>query len=238
MGHCGNSGYSPQPHIHLHLQVAAQPGDSSLPYVFGSHIQQGRFIAYGIPEEGAQIEPFLPETGLQQALSLTLDRKLQYHWYRDGELQWELRIEVRMNPSGETYLDSGRGHLYFNQSDSEFYCYRLEGRDPALALLFSALPRIPLGGDAGMSWQDTLPLQVLRQGWRWHLASLLRAVLPTVGDSHYSARWQQTNLIEGRVRHAGGEMRVMAHLGSLAWFNEITIGRHRLVGYGAEGVES
>ncbi len=228
LGLCGNSGYSPQPHIHIHLQVAARPGDNSLPFVFHSHLHQGRFIAYGIPQEGESVEPFTAEQELQQALSLPLDTRLRYRWQQDDELQREVQLVVKMNPYGETCLDSGRGQLYFNQDDSQFYCYRLEGSDPALALLFRALPRIPLGGEAGMTWQDSLPLQVLQQGWRWHLGSLLKVLLPTLGESRYSAHWQDAKQVRGSVCHAGRETPISARLEPLAWFQEITIGGHRL----------
>jgi urea transporter len=228
IGLCGNSGYSPQPHIHIHLQTTVLPGASSLPFVFDSHLHQGRFIAYGIPEEGAVIEPFTAETGLQHALSLPLDTLLRYRWYRDGELVREVHLTVKMNPYGETFLDSGHGHLYFNQDGSQFYCYRLEGNDPALALLFRALPRVPLGGEAGMDWQDTLPLQVLQRGWRWHLGSLLKVLLPTLGDSRYSAHWHEAWQIRGSVLHAGKEIPLTARLDPITWFKEIAVGSDRL----------
>jgi hypothetical protein len=228
IGLCGNSGYSPQPHIHIHLQAAVRPGGNTLPFVFDSHLHQDHFIAYGVPEEGSVIEPFTAEQGVQQAMSLPLDTLLSYRWYRDDELLREVHLAIKMNAYSETYMDSGHGQLYFYQDGSQFYCYRLEGNDPALALMFRALPRVPLGGESGMIWQDTLPLQVLQRGWRWHLGSLLMILLPTLGNSRYSACWHETGQIRGSILHAGKEVPLTARLEPLAWFKEITVGNHRL----------
>ena len=120
-----------------------------------------------------------------------------------------------MNPLGETYLDSGKGHLYFNQNDSQFYCYRLEGDDPPLSLLFSALPRIPLSNDKGITWKDTLPLQAVHLSWYWYLFSLLRVMMPSIGEMHYSAHWRETGLIEGCIKHAEEETEISAYLDTI-----------------------
>jgi hypothetical protein len=57
---------------------------------------------------------------------------------------------------------------------------------------------------------------------------LLKVLLPTLGDSRYSAHWHEAGYIRGSLLHAGKEVPLSARLDALAWFNEITIGNHRL----------
>ena len=52
LGLCGNSGYSPQPHVHVHVQALPDLGAPTLPFKFSSYVTGSSFKDVGVPEEG------------------------------------------------------------------------------------------------------------------------------------------------------------------------------------------
>jgi urea transporter len=57
LGHCGNSGRSPVPHIHLQLQESAKPGGKSLPTVFSEGVVNNEIRVNVNPEKDDRLAP-------------------------------------------------------------------------------------------------------------------------------------------------------------------------------------
>ena len=53
---CGNSGYSPQPHIHIQVQATEEIGSQTIPFSFFGYTISGKFYANNLPEENEIIE--------------------------------------------------------------------------------------------------------------------------------------------------------------------------------------
>jgi urea transporter len=199
LGLCGNSGYSPQPHIHIQVQGSAQIGSPTLPFSFQGFIQEGQFFSNDLPKEKHTVQPLYLDRDLDFQMTFLLDSCYTFKAIQEGKADQWLNLTVAMMPGGETYFDSGHGKLFFNKDSHSFYFYRIEGDDPWLAMLFTALPRLPLVYHQSMHWKDSPPAAAISNGWHKQLINLLRAFYHNIGLATYTAQWTSKNIISGQI---------------------------------------
>ncbi len=158
LGLCGNSGYSPQPHIHVHVQLLPEVGVPTVPFKFSSYLSKEIFHDVGIPKKGEVIEPVYPDKGLQNKLNFLIDQEFSYEVITGKRLE-ELNVKVEMASDGMFYFTDGSAKLYFGISNSTFYFYHIEGNlnSPLKYFLFCA-SKIPLTFRENLKWRDYLPL--------------------------------------------------------------------------------
>jgi urea transporter len=235
LGLCGNSGYSPQPHIHVQAQASVHVGAATMPFCFQGYLDKGEFVAFNLPEEGSQVEPLYAERSLEYKTAFILEQKFHYRAFDDSDREIDLILKVCMDSNGETYFssdfNSGNGKLFFNRNKHSFYFYRLEGNDPWLSLIFSALPRLPLLYRAKMSWQDKLPVAAAVSDWHRHLINFARAINYRVGRLEYHASWSREGVIQGylNINNRTNESRkVEVRLHKRLGFELIRVGKQRL----------
>lgn len=202
LGLCGNSGYSAQPHIHLQVQASGQVGAVTLPFRFVSFRESNRFSARGLPGVGDQVQPLVADRSLQYRAALPLGETLRYRVGAGAALGSNLELRVCMDELGQYFLDSGKGHLYFALDPSGFYFYRMDGNDSWLALLFQALPHLPLAYERGMTWSDSVPLAAVERGLRRRLLDLLRSFWHGAGRNRFRGCWIADGIVEGQLSRA------------------------------------
>ncbi len=172
LGLCGNSGYSPQPHIHVQAQLADTPGAASAPFSFVSYAEDGVFHANNLPKVGTRVEPLYPNKRLDSVTNFVLDEEFHYDVKRNGRTAGALTLRVRMALDGTFYFDSGKGQLYFGRHEGTFHAFRCDGSDPALRALFLALPRLPLACRDKLTWNDFVPVGLVATGVRGALVGV------------------------------------------------------------------
>ncbi|WP_211173026.1 hypothetical protein [Brasilonema bromeliae] len=77
--------------------------------------------------------------------------------------------------------------------------YRLEGDDPRLALLFLAMPRLPLARQTGQQWFDYLPSSMLVSGLRLVLYQFCSSFYPRLASARYVGQWQSNGTLIGTI---------------------------------------
>jgi urea transporter len=132
LGLCGNSGYSPQPHIHIQVQENGELGSDTLPFSFVNYTVNNQHQSIGSPEVDAQVESLLGERNIQDQTTFKFGEVYHYEVWQDGRKIDELILTVKIAPDGTYYFDSGRGKLYFGKYDGTFYFYSVDGKDPYL----------------------------------------------------------------------------------------------------------
>ena len=178
IGLCGNSGYSPQPHLHMHVQAYNYVGSYTLPFSFVSYLDDNCFHSNDTPEKGAVVEPGpLIEPALDAATGFLLGDKIQYGVYQGGKRIASVNWLVDMAIDGTMCLQSDFGRLYFGKHAGTFYVYSVDGKDPYLRALWAALPRLPLSYRKGVSWNDFIPISLIVSGIRRGWADLAASVV-------------------------------------------------------------
>ncbi len=205
LARCGNSGYSPEPHLHLHVQEGRTTGEATLPFHLSNVEQQGELRLRSIPSQGQLLRGALPQPDMQAAWSYMLDQRL---CFRNGEQL--CRCWVSLAPDGAFQFESDQGSLRWFQQNSWLRFYALEGSDPVLNILAEALPSLPLHAEPGQSWEDlsvALPMPTFRQ----------RLLYLNGGQPRQSTQVQysQAGLLQSRSRCGEFRIQVSAEQGLL-----------------------
>lgn len=157
LGLCGNSGYSPEPHIHIQVQKTGEIGAQTRPFGFLGFMENQAYSTSAVPKKGAILSPLYPAPRLERAVSPVLEREFVFEVQQQGREPEQHALTVEMAPGGGAALKSERGALHFGRRGDTHFLYSVEGDDPLLSALFAALPSLPLGFRQGVVWEDRLP---------------------------------------------------------------------------------
>jgi len=202
IGLCGNSGYSPQPHIHIQAQNSAIIGAGTLPFSFIHYAEENQYHSHGRPDEGQVIESAYPMPYYDQISTFILDEKLRYSVCENQKEIEQVEFKVKMEIDGTFYFSRGESKLYFGKREGTFFLYHMTGNDPYLKMLYQCLSSMPLHNQSNMSWQDTLSNTTTLNQVQGALASLLNAVIPTRVRTTAQYQFTSENTITGHIHNA------------------------------------
>lgn len=163
----GNSGRSPQPHLHMHVQSDLYFA-ATIPFHLTSVIavkeENGKKVNhYSLslrPGEGDTVQAPVRNAALRQALRFNVGQCFEYEW--QGQVK---KLEVTLDPTGQFYLKTNRGKAAFVLSEDLLACFARSGNDPFLDALLLSVGLTPLP-EGTIAWQDrpaasTLPFSPL-----------------------------------------------------------------------------
>lgn len=173
----GNSGRSPEPHLHFQFQATPDIGSPTLPYPLGWYLEkdkhQLRLRMYAYPTEGERVLALQPDAGLQHAFGLHPGKMLAFKWKSLKAGQVTDILITRVDPYNKTYLECLRtgARAYVDSMDASVSFTSYQGsRDTALYHYYLALFRTALTRQPGVEVHDTIPLDhympVSRRLWQ------------------------------------------------------------------------
>lgn len=188
LGRCGNSGYSPEPHIHLQAQSQNVVGAATVPFALAAFWKGKTLLRNAVPQTGQRVTGLSQDQRAWQAWALSIGEELRVRLQSDADAagEWqdnELVLRAAVGEDGRPCLTSDRGRLLYARSESMLTLLRAEGDDACQRLLLAALPSLPLTADmaAGSCWQDSLPLCSLHDGWRKAVGRAALLLAPGLG---------------------------------------------------------
>lgn len=192
VGACGNSGRSPQPHLHLSVLSAAYPAAATLPFhlsavAIGAPGAAADFHLASVPAAGTCVSR--ANGGTLRPFPLLAGRGWSYCG-ADGS-QHSLQLAVQLD--GRYRIQTGRGAGAFAEdTGSVFACYgRDGGPDRFLDLLLLAAGFTP-AAESARAWHDRPPSRLLpTSAWR-----LLAALWPFAASlySNYRRQWDEQRM--------------------------------------------
>jgi urea transporter len=184
MGQCGNSGRSPQPHIHLHVQTGFALGSPTRPFHLSGICIGPRFLLDGVPQEHDLVAVPPTSEALKRSLHVQVGRRLTYAG--DGQ---EITLEVDLDPTNTFALEAASGaRMLLVESDNLLALFDRTGPHDrlfdAFALSVGLTPLI----DIEAQWTDSPPARLLPlpghlRPLRWLLPGLVAV------DSRYRRDW-------------------------------------------------
>ncbi len=165
IGRCGNSGYSPQPHIHVQVQQWAYAGAPAILFNFSQASMNGTVIRGEFhPRKGDRLASLSHSRKITGILQFILDDQINFRYLKNGEAKENLELVVKMDIDGSYYFEDKRleSRLYFVQRETDFLFISFAGNEHSpLRFLFTALPSIP-ASDLPVKWEDSLPASVVQ----------------------------------------------------------------------------
>ena len=171
LGVCGNSGRSPEPHIHFQLQGTQRMGAPTIEGAFHEIVEVAdeseELHATYVPEEGDLLRNLEPEQDLERLLSFPIGEQFTLRCLEGPGTGQEERLEVVIDLFGSLSIENRKNNsaLYFENKDSTFIAYDYLGSASSLlATMNLALPRCPFETGREMTWSDHL---VSRHFYSW-----------------------------------------------------------------------
>jgi murein DD-endopeptidase MepM/ murein hydrolase activator NlpD len=160
LGLCGNSGRSPTPHIHFHLQVGLQPGSATLPSSFTALVRAsmiGETLELShTPAQNDVCRNLEPNGDLANRLALRPGQQ----WRAHGDVVEEMTVDIDLY--GRTRVRSQRASLGCLQSPQGLRMLDLSGnRRSQLSLMRAAMPTVPFEDNPSLLWKDYVPVSGL-----------------------------------------------------------------------------
>ena len=209
---CGSSGRSPQPHLHLHVQIGEYLGGSTLPFHFGNALVRSgdqttrNFHLCKRPLDGDFISAAPISEPLAAAMKLPAGLSFRYRIKTPENGAGNTAcLNVNLSLLGQFRLTETQGaSAAFEKTAAVIGFYDRQGKTALLLdLWLLALGLTPLSSSAEC-WSDRPSMRLLPIGWGRHLLAALLRPLGTGCDSHYCRHWDE----EMQVWRQQGEHRI------------------------------
>ncbi|NOQ30080.1 MAG: peptidoglycan DD-metalloendopeptidase family protein [Helicobacteraceae bacterium] len=160
---CGNSGYSPEPHIHIQVQELAILGAFTKEFCFRSYLENSTLHFNGLPKRDEYINSTLKDPTINSRLTFILDDTFEYELFENSNFIKNISFKIKMDNNSEFYFeDEAKNRLYFFNDASEFYFYNYVGESSHLKALFILLPRLPFIHAINLKYNDFLPVYLIK----------------------------------------------------------------------------
>jgi urea transporter/murein DD-endopeptidase MepM/ murein hydrolase activator NlpD len=167
---CGNSGRSPEPHIHFQLQATPFIGARTLSYPIAFYVsrkdQQYSFHAFDIPEEGEVIQKLTPTPLLAKAFHFVPGMILEFEETK-GTISSTGKWEVFVDAANQSYLYCHQtgSYAYLTNNSTLHYFTSFQGdRTSLLYYFYLGAHKVLLSYFEGMEITDKLPIEGFHSG--------------------------------------------------------------------------
>ncbi len=161
---CGNSGRSPEPHIHFQLQTLPVVGAETIDYPFGIYLSrvnnQIKYNSYERPRKNEIVFNLEVNEFMKSSFNLYPQKKLQFVVEEKGrkkKVEWEVFTDI-YNVS-YIYCKKTNSYAYFTNDNKVFYFYNFIGSKKSLLYyFFLAFYKVPLGFYNHLQVNDTIAI--------------------------------------------------------------------------------
>ncbi len=163
---CGNSGRSPVPHLHFHLQGTPEPGSPTIKANLVNYIINNNppaFIHSGIPKKDETIVLLQPEPRLKDMLHFKVNDQYKFEVTDHSGKTFNERWTVRVDFWGNLSIVSDREtRVEFSLYNGIFNVLKFKGRtNTALYALALGLSRFPYTNEIKFTWSDRPPINLV-----------------------------------------------------------------------------
>ena len=190
----GNSGRSPQPHLHMHIQEDAFIGSKTLPFHLSNVIVHNQdhdhFSLNSVPAENELLSVPTKNVAFKRALRLSVGSKFQFEVKSPDR---PVRIEaltVTLDLQGQFWLESTSGaSIAFSLTDDLLAFFNRRGpQDEFLDAFALALGLTPFS-EGRLSWNDAAPKKLLPMSKVDHFIQGILNPFQECAQSNYSRYW-------------------------------------------------
>lgn len=166
IGHCGNSGRSPEPHIHFQFQKNDKIGAPTIQFPFGHYVVRSNnyyeLKSYDFPLKDEKVQKLEINSKVKEAFNFEYGDKFHLQYEKDGKLISEF-WEVKIDPYNISYIESSTGSIatFFNDEEVFYFTSYIGTKKDALYHFYLAAVQIPFSTMMKLSWKDFYPVSML-----------------------------------------------------------------------------
>lgn len=168
LGLCGNSGRSPEPHIHFQSQLTPLQGAKTIIYPFAYYLRRTgettELKSFAVPCEGDRISNVLTTALLKKAFDLQPGFIIKFRYIIDNEKEKTAFWEVFTDSYNNKYLycNETQSFAYFVNDGTMFYFTSFYGeRKSLLYYFYLSAYKILLGYYENLLITDSFPLHII-----------------------------------------------------------------------------
>ncbi len=177
LANCGNSGRSPQPHVHFQVQISPAIGaktiDYPLAYYYRQNENKDELMQFCRPEKGEKISPTAQNNTLFKAFNLQPDNILNITYLDKSGNYIAKKWETYTDAFNYKYIycaDTKSTAYYINDGIMFYFTAFYGDKKSALFYLYLSAYKIYLGNNDLIKIQDAIPLhQAQNKGFFWWL---------------------------------------------------------------------
>jgi len=167
IAYCGNSGRSPEPHLHFQLQTTPYLGSKTIQYPIAHYYQKTgneiRFESYSIPKEGSFVSKINTNKKLLEAFDFKPGMKFEVSADQKASETWEVHTD-EYNQS-YFYCNSNGAVAYFYNDGTVFYFTNFIGnKNSILHAFYLCAYKILLETENEISLTDQFPITITNSG--------------------------------------------------------------------------
>jgi len=193
LARCGNSGRSPEPHLHFQIQSTPFVGSKTMNYPVGHFISETngkkKYHYFDYPEEGSKVEPIRIDDDLAEALHFLPGRILDFEIKKEnGQVRTE-SWEIKSDPFNNSFIEckTKKAAAYFVEDDTAFYFTHFKGnRDCFLYYFFLGAFRIVFHTAEDLSIRDEIPLHLFSRSFIRYLNDFIAPFYSMMKVTHRS----------------------------------------------------
>ena len=166
LAYTGNSGRSPQPHLHFQMQATPEIGSKTLKYPVSSYLIQEekeiRFFSAAYPQQDETVFNVQEDKNLKKAFHFVPGEKLAFEILRNGKTEkttWHIVTDYYNN----SYLECEKSgaKAYFKNIGNTFYFTGYKGRrDTLLYYFYLSNFKVLTGFYKNLKLKDSIPLNL------------------------------------------------------------------------------
>lgn len=166
IGHCGNSGRSPEPHIHFQFQKNDKIGAPTIQFPFGHYlVRSGNYLdlkSYDFPLKDEKVQKLEINSKVKEAFNFEYGDKFHLQYEKYGKTISEF-WEVKIDPYNIPYIESSTGSIatFFNDDEVFYFTSYIGKKTDALYHFYLAAIQIPFSTMINLRWKDSYPVSML-----------------------------------------------------------------------------
>ena len=162
---CGNSGRSPEPHVHFQIQSTPYIGSKTInypiAYFYSTNAKTTEINNYAIPKEGSFVSNITPNVQLQYAFNFQPGLTIDVSTDNQTSQKWETGTD--MYNESYIYCKEENAYAYFISNGTVFYFTNYIGPKKSLLYYFYlSAYKVLLSSENKVVVKDTYPLNIFR----------------------------------------------------------------------------
>lgn len=171
LAYCGNSGRSPEPHLHFQLQETPHIGSKTLSHPVSNYLlkKNGKYElkTFSVPAKDDLVSNIQPNDSLKEAMHFVPGQVMKFQ-VKDNDsadkrtFEWRVETDI-MNNTYIHCLSSGARAYVKNEGDIHYFTNFTGRKRTLLYYFFLAAYKVPLGFYKDLQVADLLPVSALYQ---------------------------------------------------------------------------